>query len=93
MRPETLALAVDLAIRLFDAKHLDLVARVDAYWSRPVDARWTRAIDVRVYAHVKPGSPQMTRLYTFEGPVLVADYNKGFDSFARYVGNSVVVLE
>ncbi len=92
MRPETLALAADLAIRLFDAKHLDLVARVDAYWSYPVDAKWTRTVEVRVYAHVKPGATQMTRLYTFDGPVLVADHNKGRDSFPRYVGNNVVVL-
>ena len=88
LKPEILAIATDLAIQLYEAKHPALADVMVARWVYDAQGL-SRTIEVQVDDQ---RSNEGTEVFRFDGPKLVADYDGGVNLFARHIGNNVVPI-
>ena len=92
MRPEVLAIATNVGIRLFEAGYIALANGVSARWlfNHPHFKKYSRTIRVEVTSNNTDNAPPV-KVYIFDVPELINSYNNGDDLLDKYADYDNVV--
>ncbi len=82
VRPNILALAADIAIRVVESQHVVLTEGVTARWIYNQKDGSSRTIHVTLVT--KGGTEEAIHIYSFDGPTIVADWETGVDLLDKY---------